>query len=393
MSHDDVIRPLGFKVRQGQRRADILCGAAGAEVFQVEARQIGFHLKEAVVTEGAEGCAWRMLSDEGTFMKGTDLAPFPLGFFNAGLQSDLAARMMQIASRQGIDLSALSLRLITAYALTGSFAKGTGQGFCDRIEVHVEARSTASNDAIGGLVRAAVRQSPAFDLLTRPLANTFALYVNGRRRNPTTLPASAAADAVDPYLRYTAAPRPLTAADDLDGLIVKTADTTSSADAPQQPSAPTATLGRVSWRIVGDGTADLAARHYRCKVALDRPGSTHFSYTTDESDAQRGPSGLALVSAAIAFCYMTQISRYVDAQGLAISGVRMVQFSPYAIGADAAGRASPCDTHLFMNGEADTAMFEQLQRVAANTCYLHQTMDQATPLDISLTHNGGSVQV
>ena len=47
-----------------------------------------------------------------------------------------------------------------------------------------------------------VAASPALAMVTTQIDNTFALYVNGRRRNPTTLPASSAADAADPFIKY-----------------------------------------------------------------------------------------------------------------------------------------------------------------------------------------------
>ena len=52
-----------------------------------------------------------------------------------------------------------------------------------------------------------------------------------------------------------------------------------------------------------------------------------------------------------------------------------------------------CDTHLFLNGETDDDTFEMLQRVAANTCYLHQTMIQMPPLKIGIRLNGQPISL
>ena len=57
----------------------------------------------------------------------------------------------------------------------------------------------------------------------------------------------------------------------------------------------------------------------------------------------------------------------------------------------ASGTAAACDTHLFLNGDTDDDTFEMLQRVAANTCYLHQTMIATTPLKVSVRHNGDAL--
>ena len=112
----------------------------------------------------------------------------------------------------------------------------------------------------------------------------------------------------------------------------------------------------------------------------------------DETGAASAPTGLALATAGIAFCYITQISRYIENMKLPIRGIRLVQYSPYGITSEGRGTAAACDTHLFLNGETDDDTFEMLQRVAANTCYLHQTMIQMPPLKIALRLNGQSVE-
>ena len=48
--------------------------------FRTAARALEGMQKEAVVTCANTGTAWRMLCDEGPWLNGTDLAPFPLGF-------------------------------------------------------------------------------------------------------------------------------------------------------------------------------------------------------------------------------------------------------------------------------------------------------------------------
>ena len=381
---------LGFMVAKGRARSASVVGRAGQDVFVVEARQVGHHFKEAVVLEGEGGSAWRMTSDEGSYLGGTDVAPFPLGFFNAGLQSDLAGRVARLAKVRGIAWTDFSVSVSTQYSLSGSFVQGTGQGYADAVGAHVGFQSSASDADLAGLVQDAIAESAAFDLITRPLENTFALYCNSRRRNPTSLPASSAAAPMDPFLKYATPPAPLTGAIGLNDLIVKTGEKT--AGVPSTPAASTPTPGnRVGWVVNGEGKLDAASGLYRCKVALDRPGSSHFAYLSDETAADRAPSGLSLLSAAIAFCYMTQLSRYIDAMKLAIRNVRLVQLSPYAIGSASRGLASPCDTHLFLQGEAEEDVFERLQLVAANTCYLHQTMVLATPLNVTVSNSGRQI--
>jgi hypothetical protein len=222
--------------------------------------------------------------------------------------------------------------------------------------------------------------------VTSQIDNTFALYMNRRRRNPTTLPASSAPDAVDPYTKYTDVPRPLGGSDEA-RLIVKL----SEKMAGEPVIAPVA--GKVIREVKGNGRLVDASGVWRTKVALNLPGSSMFEFEADESGEARAPTGLALATAGIAFCYITQISRYIEHMKLPVDGVRLVQNSPYGIAIDGRGAASPCDTHLFFNGTADEDTFEMLQRVAANTCYLHQTMIQMPRLDIRVRRGGETIEL
>ena len=101
------------------------------------------HQKEAVVTEGAEGSAWRLTSDEGLHLQGTDLAPFPLGFFNAGMQADLYGRIRALAADARIALDAVAIRVVNHYWLTGSFIHGTGEGHAEAPDIEVQVQSRA----------------------------------------------------------------------------------------------------------------------------------------------------------------------------------------------------------------------------------------------------------
>lgn len=92
--------PLCFKTEQGSESSPVLGLRDSRDTFVVQARAMGGHQKEAVVTEGKAGPSWRMVSDEGAGLQGTDLAPFPLGFMSAGLQADLISRIRQRAVRQ-----------------------------------------------------------------------------------------------------------------------------------------------------------------------------------------------------------------------------------------------------------------------------------------------------
>lgn len=377
--------PLAFRTRPGARRPHVVAGVPGAGVFKVEARQLAGHQKEAVVTEGVDGAAWRVASDEGAHLKGTDLAPFPLGFFNAGLQADLFNRIRRSAAQDGIALSDCAMRLVNSYWLTGSFALGTGEGHAEPATIEIRLRSTAKDAAIAPMIRRAVAASPALALLGTPLVNTFALYINGRRRQVDDVPDSTQASAADPYVVYQRPPRPVNPAERAD-LIEKTTRRESGVPV----AAPATTSTRILRNVEGDGRIG-ADGLTEIETALALPGTTHFVFRTAEGEADSAPSGLALLSAGIAFCYMTQLSRYIEHMKMNIRGVRLVQFTPFEISAEGRGLAHAIDTHLFLNGEAPDETHARLLTIAARTCYLHATAAASLPPVVTVVHNGHPV--
>ena len=374
--------PLAFRFREGSAPSPLV--GHGRDVIKVEARQMALHQKEAVVTDGTKGAAWRLSSDEGTHLKGTDLAPFPLGFFNAGMQGDLYRRLRKLAAERGIALDQLEIELINHYWLTGSFIHGTGEGHAEPPDIEVRVRSAASRDKVEALVAAALDASPAIAFARTPLmGNTFALYINGRRREVSGVATSPAADVADPYRVHGKAPRPLDPNGRSD-LIVKPGVTEQGTP---QLAAPTVTNKLIRnihglGRPLGDGLLKV-------DTWLGMPGVSHFHLTSDESGKEAAPSGLALLSAGIAFCYMTQLSRYIENMKMNIRAVRLVQFNPYIAGPKAT--VEPIDTHLFLNGEAPEDTHLQLLTIAARTCYLHAAAKTPTEPKVRIVHNGEAI--
>ena len=372
--------PLCFLARQGVDK--LLSDVEARSVIKVEARQMAGHQKESMVTVGTDGSAWRLTSDEGQHLRGTDLAPFPLGFFNAGLQSDLYGRMWLLAAAGDTKLTSVAIRVINHYWLTGSFIHGTGEGHAEAPDIEVQIESDASGERVKALVHAAMDASPAIAFLRASLtANTFALYINGRRRKVEGVASSTSANAADPFLTYTTAPRPFdpTARPDL---VEKTGQVEPGAI---EPASATVT-NKLIRNVIGEGGHLGPGGMYATDTWLGMPGTSHFRLISEESRNDTAPSGLALLSAGIAFCYMTQLSRYIESMKMDIHGVRLVQFNPYVVGARAA--AEPIDTHLFLNGNAAPETHSQLLTIAARTCYLHAASKTPTEPNLRIIHNG-----
>jgi uncharacterized OsmC-like protein len=378
ISHGD---PLGFLFRRaGSQAID-----TGRAIIRVEARQMAGHQKEAVVTIGSDGSAWRLTSDEGKHLRGTDLAPFPLGFFNAGLQSDLYGRIRQLALAQGIRLGNLTIRVVNHYWLTGSFIQGTGEGHAEAPDIDVEIESDVPAQRINGLVAAALNASPAIAFLRGALtANRFALYINDRRRQVEGVADAPNADAADPFLTYKQAPRPLDPKGRND-IIEKT----GQVEAGTIELASAAVTNKLIRNVAGEGRPVGTDGLYASDTWLAMPGTSHFRLLSDEGGSDAAPSGLGLLSAGIAFCYMTQLSRYIESMKMDIHGVRLVQVNPYVTGTRAA--AEPIETHLFLSGEAPPETHLQLLTIAARTCYLHAASKTPAEPNLRIVLNGEPV--
>lgn len=374
--------PLGFKVRNGTRAPTVAGRVTNAapvrDVFRVEARTLWGHQKEVVVEEGTGGDVWRLTSDEGAILKGTDLAPFPLAFFNAGLHADFANRALAIAHALGVPLDITGITLNNHYAFNGSFFKGTGEGSAEAVTVNVRARSSAPQEVVQRLLDAALAASPAHALMANVQRNTFALYVNGRRCPVTRVASSTAADQQDPFKAHAAAPVPLAAATS-PYLAVESIERAM----PPGPVPLFAPEGRLPIVIPGDSVVRDTAGVVSTTVT-PRVGNA-FRITCDErAEHSDAPSGLACIAAGIAFCYMTQFTRYIEHRKHKVRAIRFVQTLPFTLAGHAAegtlkGGLEPVDTHVFLHAEEPDAVMQNLLEVAENTCYLHAALRSALP--------------
>ncbi|MFY0611504.1 MAG: OsmC family protein [Hyphomicrobiaceae bacterium] len=383
--------PLGFEVQSGTQRPAVLGNRAAEDVFIVEARMLQGHQREGIVKEGANGSTWRLTCDEGKHLKGTDLAPFPLGYFNAGLHSDLIGRIQSLAQTRSIMLDQLNLDLQNHYWLTGSFFKGDGEGFSDPATATVKINSKSSPDDIRSLIDDAIKASPAMAAMRLPLTNTFALYSNGRRRTIDELAASDAGNASDPYVTYNQPPKPLAEWADNHTLVQKLDVEERGEITPAQNSTDTRIIRNVRGRSQLLDSSGIV----ETETWLGLPGMTHFALKSDErSSAAVAPCGMTLQAAGIAFCFMTQLGRYIEHMKFDIEGIRMVQYSPYALvesDRGLEGIARPVDTHLFLNGRADEETFGRLMHIAARTCYLHATLGATLPPQVDIELNGARI--
>lgn len=387
-SIDSTGFPLGFKVRQGSARSGVLGGQTCIDEFRVELRAMGGHQKEAVVSEGETGSAFRAVSDEGPALKGTDLAPIPLGYMNAGLQADMHNRFMQLAAVRGVKIDALEMELLNTYLFVGSFLRGDGRGSAEAPRYKLKVSSAASSDQLLELARSALDASPLAAMCRASLENTFAFYINGRRRPVSFLPPSGRTDAGDPLKNWKSAPSPLAGADDLPGMVTKLTDVKPAVATPIDPAA----TQRRSINVHGlgrwiDGTTESEVWG----------SGSRFGLKSDERmDADRAPSGLSIAAMGVAFCLSTQFLRYAEHHKMNLRALRIVQYSPFELVGSATqgtlvARPHPMDTHMFLHGEESDERMEKLLSMAQNTCYLHSLLHESLEPVFELYLNGKPV--
>lgn len=380
--------PLAFRTHAGSGSVGWNALQDSALVCKVEAHAIGGHQKEALVTEGADGPCWRMVSDEGPILGGTDLAPFPLGFFSAGLQSDLLGRIQALAPSLGVALENLQLQVLSRYTFSGSFFAGTGLGSTQAVDVKMSATSAASHQAISALLRGAVNASPAFGALRQNMANNFALYVNGKRSLVQGVEACTQPDQMDPFVTHPAAPVPEVCANDRPELIKRIyAPPTASAHMPSD-------IQKFEIVVGGTGTINPTNNITNALTWLQQPLGSQFALVSDQNPRpQIAPSGLSYMAAAVSFCYMTQLLRYIAYQKLNVHAVRMVQMNSFFVSAEQdkhgrQGTSGPFETHLFLNGTESEEVMQKLLFYSARTCYLHAALTTPYEPVLQLDLNG-----
>lgn len=382
-SQDSILRygdPLGFRVRAGASRPEAVVGS-GHGRFRVEARAAEAQQKEAVLIEGDQGSVWRLTADEGAVMNGHDIAPFPLGYLIAGVAGDLFNRLKAAARRRGAGLARVDIGMSHTFGSSGSFIQSTATASSEATEIEVALSGPLSAAEARSLLADALDASPAIAFLREPVRDsTFALIINGRRRLSLGKPSSPAADIADPFMTHHRPPRP-------DGgtggvAILEKPGITETGEAPP---VPLGSSGKRLFTIAGRGSG-IGNGRFLTETWIARPGMSHFRILSDESPADAAPSALGLLSTGIAFCFLTQLHRYVEAQKLAIRAPRLVQLTDFASSAGA--RADALDTHLFLNGDAPDDMHENLLNMAARTCFMHAAAAASIEPQVTLRLNG-----
>jgi uncharacterized OsmC-like protein len=355
--------PLAFRLAQPAQSISPPA-AAGFGVWRTLARALDGMQKEALVAEPS-GIVWRMTCDEGPYLNGTDLAPFPLAFFGSGMLAATATELPAAAREAGQPLSGLRLVQDNFYTMEGSALRGDMVGAALPVELTVTCDGGPDGAALQALVDRALAASPVAALLRTALKNRFRLVLNGAEK-PLPLPA-AKGEADDPAPLFDQAAPDASAGLAPDVLAkAESAEHVAGVDGGAGSSLTAEQKRMLHVRVIGQPRSDglIALR-----VELFKPIGSSFTFLADPA-GERAPSPLALTSAGLAFCYMTQLGRYAHIVKWPLADYRIVQDTRFAA-AGGQGRADAVDTHVFLSGDVDEEMGVKLVRMGEQTCFLH----------------------
>ena len=382
MKYEDINKdkyPLGFLINKGTttNSEDL------NKTFVSHTRQMALLQKETIGYEGdLNSHSWRLTSDEGGHLKGSDLAPFPLGFFNASIHGDVVGRILKTAKKESIIIDEIKCEVKNSYYLTGSFVKGDGKGHAEPTEINLEIKSPENKSKIERLVNSCTKKSPVLTALRTPLKNTFSLIANGRRKKLSNLNESEKNNPEDPYQFYTKQPSPNEKETYSKRMILKTGKVSDGKIEPVDGYNVSASSGDVPGNenfnkiirtIVGNSCTKANDDTVEVDTVLGLPGMSHFIISMDINGV-KAPSPVNVMGAAISFCFLTQTHRYIHHQKFNIEGLRMSQYLTFKENFSGSLDILPLDTHLFVNGTASDEDNEKLIDMSERTCYLHATL-------------------
>lgn len=332
--------------------------------------------KEALVVSSTGTRGWRLTSDEGPYLAGYDEAPFPLAFLNAGMVASYAGELTALAEQRALDLSGLRLTLDNHYSMAGSAIRGTMVGGALAPELTVEVQAGADRAALRSLAADAVDASPSNGLLRGQLDSLFTLTHNGEPLAPARVAALAGAalpDAEDSYGEI-----PVDGPPDAAELMRRI----GSAELHEGEGGSNSSLRAEQKRALHvRGVCTVRADGVKViDVRLLKPSGSTFRFLSDEpADAGgsgRAPDAATLISAGVAFCFMTQFGRYAAITKKRLDRYRIIQDTHFSLGGASggtglAGGADPVETHVHLESQEDDDFARTLLDIGEQTCFLH----------------------
>ncbi|MCI0712341.1 MAG: OsmC family protein [Chloroflexi bacterium] len=381
--------PLVFKVPAEIIRTPTVSNSeAGLRVY---VRALEGMQKEAVVGMATPSGqrTWRMVCDEGPYLNGTDLAPFPLAFFTAGTQFALMSEILKHARNKNVIIHALELIQDNYYTMDGSALQGTMIGGAKSPEITIKIESHAPVDDIKAIIEQAEQTSPAHAIFEDVLENTFALTFNDERlpvvdvrpwEDPVDNTLSDVFDAVKPDENADFRDDIITRVSAAE--IIKGVEGGAGSSLQAEQKRTLHVHGSAQW---------TSSMQMETTIQLLKPLGSVFRFVCDEvSDVggnETAPPPLAYLSAGVGFCFMTQVGRYAQITRQSLHSYQIIQDNVF-VHEDSVTYALPVHTHLYLEADEMDEVAQRTLSMSERTCFLHAAMRGSTPVLVKIELNG-----
>ena len=327
--------------------------------------------KEALVRSAKTGDTWRFVSDEGPYLNGHDAACCPLAFLSCGMAASYINEILALAAIRGVEIRKLKLVQDNYYTMTGSMMKRTMVGGAENIELQVEIDCDLDDAALHQFLIDATFASPLNGLMRGQIESLFKLGKNG-----TELPTAKAHELDGPlmpdpgnhFTKAQALPSDLAFLSKVGPTPKKevAGGTASNASSLSDEQNRRLNIGAVA-ELREDGLKSIQQMQYS-------PWGTSFNLLSSEDG--RAPDANTLISAGIAFCFMTQFGRFVSMLKLDLPDYRIVQDTHFSLGGASggtgkAGEADPIETHVYLETSEPDETAQEMLDISEQTCFLH----------------------
>jgi uncharacterized OsmC-like protein len=388
-SIDSIGMPLVFKAEE---TGDAPESGPGRIAIRAEVRALEGMQKEAIVHYGPTGTCWRMVSDEGPYLNGSDLAPFPLAFYTAGMAFSFMTEFLRHAKAHDANIRSFKLIQDNYYTMQGSAIRGDMLGGAKPAEMKIEVDTDASEEMVNRLVQLAEQSSPAQSYMRDVLQNTFSLNFNGQPVDVADVAVYDGASSPDPAPAFEHL-RSLDGSTYQPDIIVKlkAAETVFGVEGGAGSSLKATQKRTLHVRGIGtlreDGLKEV-------QVQLFKPIGSTFRFLSQEPDESIGketaPPALAYLSAGVGFCYMTQMGRYAHIVKQDLKSYRIIQDNIFELNGRAeeenlTATAEPVNTQVYVEMNESDEAARKLVSMSERTCFLHAAMRNSNPAEIQTT--------
>ncbi len=341
------------------------------DALRTYVRSLSGFQKEALVRSAKTGDAWRLVSDEGPYLNGHDAACCPLAFLSVGMVASFMNEIMAYAEQKEVQIRQLKLTQDNYYTMKGSMPRRTMVGGAENIELQVEIDCDLDDAQLNAFLTEATFASPLNGLMRGQLDSLFKLSKNDQEltcAKATELDSALLPDPKDLFSQIEAEAGEI-------GLLSKVGLTPKKAVQGGTATGSSSLTDEQDRRLnIGavailreDGIKEIQQMQYS-------PYGTSFKLLSSEDG--RAPDANTLISAGIAFCFMTQFGRFVSMLKLDLPDYRITQDTHFSLGG-ATGRtgkpgdADPIETHVYLQTSESDETAQEMLDISEQTCFLH----------------------